>query len=189
MFQDIRFRRLIISLCALFSIASAVIFAYQTYSFFEKTSNPVQLPSQSGVSQPPSDDLLRGLSRDSPPFLVYSFFGMAISALACATLVYGSYRSSRNTSASQSGTQDEASLRRDQLIARLQPEARQIIGILEKNNGELTQSELVGRSGMGKLKVSRIIRRLEAMKLVKKHPYGMTNLVVLDPNLPVEKGA
>ncbi len=182
-----RFRRIVISLCALFSIISAVIFAYQVYSFFEKTSNPIQAPSQNGGSQLPSNDLLRGLSRDSPPFLVYSFFGMTVSALACVAMIYAPGGSARGAPLSQTDSSSLAIERIESIKARLQPDAKKIIELLEQNNGEQTQSELVNRSGMGKLKVSRIIRKLESVKLVKKHPYGMTNLVVIEPSAILTK--
>ena len=61
----------------------------------------------------------------------------------------------------------------------LLPEERLIIKLLEENNGELTQSELVRKSGLNKLKVSRVIKRLENLKIINKYPYGMTNNIKL----------
>lgn len=58
-------------------------------------------------------------------------------------------------------------------------EEKIIIQELEKNNNELTQSELVKKSGLSKVKVHRIIKRLERLKIIEKFPYGMTNKIKL----------
>jgi len=179
MFSDRVIYRIVLFLCAIFFILSALIFAYQIYSFIEKTSNPLPSTSQGSVHPSPNDEILRGLSRDSPPFLIYSFFGMVVSSSSLAILIrmpkFGVVADSVRGDADF-----ESKVKRiDSVKPNLMPEARQIIDILEQNGGKLPQSELVKRSNIDKLKVSRIIKKLESMDLVKKHPYGMTNLVVL----------
>jgi len=62
----------------------------------------------------------------------------------------------------------------------LMPEEKQVVGFLEGADGEMTQSELVRRSKFSKLKVSRVIKRLESLKVVSKYPYGVTNKIVLN---------
>lgn len=65
----------------------------------------------------------------------------------------------------------------------LMPEEKLIIQLLNKNSGELSQSELVKRSKLSKLKVSRVIKRLEMLKVVSKYPYGVTNKIVLEKHM------
>ncbi|MCD6478056.1 MAG: hypothetical protein J7K87_03560 [Candidatus Aenigmarchaeota archaeon] len=59
---------------------------------------------------------------------------------------------------------------------------RKIFGIiLEKC--EVTQSEIVKLSRLSKVKVFRILRRLENRNLIEKKPLGKTNLIVVNENV------
>ena len=62
----------------------------------------------------------------------------------------------------------------------LTPEERSIIEELKKANGKLNQNQLVKKTGFSKVKVHRVLVRLEMRKIVKKYPYGLTNKVVLE---------
>ncbi|MBI3035785.1 MarR family transcriptional regulator [Candidatus Woesearchaeota archaeon] len=66
------------------------------------------------------------------------------------------------------------------------PDEKIAIGELEKNNGALTQSELVRNTGLSKVKVHRIVKRLESLGIVKKYPYGVTNKIKLEKILDDE---
>jgi len=57
------------------------------------------------------------------------------------------------------------------------PEESTVIKTLQENGGELTQSELVKRTGFSKVKTHRIIKRLENRSVLEKHPYGLTNKI------------
>ena len=63
------------------------------------------------------------------------------------------------------------------------PEEKIVIKELEENNNELTQSELVKRTKLSKVKVHRIIKRLESLKVVSKYPYGITNKIKLEKKI------
>lgn len=62
----------------------------------------------------------------------------------------------------------------------LTPEEKSVIKVLEENDDELPQSDLVSRTRLSKVKISRIIKRLESLKVVNKYPYGMTNKIKLE---------
>lgn len=68
---------------------------------------------------------------------------------------------------------------KDARDAVLTDEESLIVGELEKNNGELTQQELGWRTKMSKVKVHRIIKRLEKRNILEKLGYGKTNLIRL----------
>jgi len=59
------------------------------------------------------------------------------------------------------------------------PEDKRVIKCLESAGGELTQSEIVKNSGLTKVKVHRIVKRLESFGIIEKFPYGMTNKIRL----------
>ncbi|MEK6967616.1 MAG: winged helix-turn-helix transcriptional regulator [Nanoarchaeota archaeon] len=63
------------------------------------------------------------------------------------------------------------------------PDEKKVLKELEQTGGELTQSEIVLRSGLSKVKVHRIIRRLEQLKIISKYPYGVTNKIKLEKRL------
>jgi hypothetical protein len=56
-------------------------------------------------------------------------------------------------------------------------EARIVNILVEK--GETTQTELKNVTGLSKVKISRILTKLEERGTVKKKPYGNTNLISL----------
>lgn len=65
----------------------------------------------------------------------------------------------------------------------LTPEEKAIVNELKKANGKLSQNELVRRTGFSKVKVHRILVKLEMRKIVRKYPYGLTNKVVLEKSI------
>jgi len=65
----------------------------------------------------------------------------------------------------------------------LLPEERTIIEELKKSKGNITQSQLVKRTGLSKVKIHRIINRLAAKGIIKKYQYGLTNKIVLEKEI------
>jgi hypothetical protein len=55
------------------------------------------------------------------------------------------------------------------------PEEKLAIEELQSKGGEMTQSELVKLTGLSKVKVHRVVKRLEELGVIRKYPYGMTN--------------
>ena len=62
---------------------------------------------------------------------------------------------------------------------KLDKEERTIIKILEEASGSIFQSDLVDKSGFSKVKISRILDRLEGKQLIERKRRGMTNFVIL----------
>ncbi len=67
------------------------------------------------------------------------------------------------------------------------PDEKLVIQELEENNGELTQSDLVRRTKLSKVKVHRVIKRLESLKVVSKYDYGVTNKIKLEKDVYEKK--
>lgn len=61
----------------------------------------------------------------------------------------------------------------------LLPEENKVINALRKANYELTQSKLVKETGLTKVQVHRVLKRLEAKGAIEKHGYGLTNKILL----------
>ncbi|MCX6816073.1 MAG: FKBP-type peptidyl-prolyl cis-trans isomerase [Candidatus Aenigmarchaeota archaeon] len=61
----------------------------------------------------------------------------------------------------------------------LSPEYKQIFNIISQAGGTILQGEIVTKSNMDKVKVSRILDKLEMQGLVERRRHGMSNLVVL----------
>lgn len=77
-------------------------------------------------------------------------------------------------------------LKKDVIDSMILPDEKLMIKELEKNNGELTQSELVKKIGLSKVKVHRIIKRLESLGIIRKRHYGVTNKIKLEKILDDE---
>ncbi len=61
----------------------------------------------------------------------------------------------------------------------LQGEEKKIYDILYNTDGSAFQTDLVSKSGFSKVKVSRILDRLETKSLIERRRRGMSNMVVL----------
>ena len=62
-----------------------------------------------------------------------------------------------------------------------------VMRTLEENGNELTQTELVKRTRLSKVKVHRVIKRLESIGIVNKYSYGMTNKIRLNSSIHKDK--
>jgi len=61
----------------------------------------------------------------------------------------------------------------------LTPEEKHLISELEKSGGELTQKELTSLTGYSRVKVHRILQKLESKKIIRKIPQGQTNRILI----------
>ena len=58
-------------------------------------------------------------------------------------------------------------------------EESQIIKLITESNGSIFQSEIVEKTNMPKVKITRILDRLEGYGLIERKRRGMTNIVLL----------
>ena len=61
----------------------------------------------------------------------------------------------------------------------LDRDEKKIVKAIQDANGTIFQSDIVDKTGFSKVKVTRILDRLEARQLVERKRRGMTNVVVL----------
>ena len=64
-------------------------------------------------------------------------------------------------------------------VSALQDDEKKAVEILQEKGGSAFQSDLIGKLGYTKVKVSRLLDRLEQKGLVERKRRGMANLVVL----------
>lgn len=62
----------------------------------------------------------------------------------------------------------------------LLPEEKAVLDELKKQGGQLTQKKLSRETGLTRVKVHRVLNRLEEKKLIRRHPYGSTKMVVVE---------
>jgi len=65
----------------------------------------------------------------------------------------------------------------------LLPEEKHILDELKKSGGEAMQRELVRKTGLSKVRVHRVLNKLEAKGIIKRHPYGLTKKIVLSKKI------
>ena len=61
----------------------------------------------------------------------------------------------------------------------LSEEEKKVIKILEKENGAVFQKSLAETLGIGKVKMTRLMDKLEAKQLIERKRRGMNNIIVL----------
>jgi len=67
------------------------------------------------------------------------------------------------------------------ILSQLKNEEKNIFQIIVNEGGGIFQSDLVEKSNLSKVKVSRILDKLEAKNLIERKRRGMTNFVVIKP--------
>ena len=63
--------------------------------------------------------------------------------------------------------------------SKLDKEERLLVKLIEENDGSIFQADLVEKSGFSKVKVTRILDRLEGGQIIERKRRGMTNIVLL----------
>lgn len=64
-------------------------------------------------------------------------------------------------------------------VTKLPEEERKIYELVKLNLGSLYQSDIIKHTGLSKVKVSRILDRLEGKGIIDRKRRGMTNIVIL----------
>ena len=65
----------------------------------------------------------------------------------------------------------------------LLPDEKKVIEVLKDNDYSLPQNKITKESGLTKVQVHRVLKRLETKGLIEKHEYGLTNKIVLKKEL------
>ncbi|MFA5061035.1 MAG: hypothetical protein WC494_01835 [Candidatus Pacearchaeota archaeon] len=63
--------------------------------------------------------------------------------------------------------------------SKLSKDEKQVIEILTRENGAVFQKSLMEELGVGKVKITRLMDRLEAKQLIERKRRGMNNIIVL----------
>ncbi len=64
-------------------------------------------------------------------------------------------------------------------LSGLDKKEKEVMKILEKENGTIFQAELMEKFGIGKVGITRLLDKLEAKQLIERKRRGMNNVVVL----------
>jgi len=171
--------------CFVYAGVSLVVFASQINSLIQAEkierhrNEMMELELQSNESNltpprgPIDPNLPRGFlgSRRTTlfyPVIIVSLLGSVISVLAGLSLM------------DLLRKKEKKELTKSVIDTMTTPEEKLVIKELEAADGELTQSELVKKTNLSKVKIHRIVKRLEHLKVVSKYPYGVTNKIKLE---------
>jgi len=64
-------------------------------------------------------------------------------------------------------------------LSGLDKDERVVVGILERENGAVFQKSLMEKLGVGKVKITRMMDKLESKGIVERKRRGMNNIIVL----------
>ncbi len=73
-------------------------------------------------------------------------------------------------------------------MPRLKSEEHILYNIVVQANGSIFQAELVEKSSFSKVKVSRLLDRMEGLGIIERRRRGMTNIVILKEGVQGESG-
>jgi uncharacterized membrane protein len=101
---------------------------------------------------------------------------VGVVAIMAAWLGYSAHRA--KPPAQAAGAAQPAAKRRKVSSADLPPEEQKVAEIINSTGGSVFQSDIMKKTGYSKVKVSRVLDRLEHKGLVERKRRGMANLVV-----------
>jgi len=110
-------------------------------------------------------------ARNVPPELVLGYGIALVVALVGIYLIFTDLRKVKL------GVEAKASWKK--VIASLSDDEKDLYELVASKDGVMFQSALVEESGLQKVKVSRVLDRLEARNLIERRRRGMSNVIVL----------
>jgi len=154
--------KVLMYLCFIYSGISFEFVYIQLLPLFNNSGN---------YALPPPPFVYDPVYKTTPSYIWYivlvSFLGSAVSLLAGIAL----YNVARKRQAE--------AISADWIENITDGKDKMVIAILKENNGSMTQAQLVKESGMSKVKVHRIVHKLEQSKVIEKTRYGQTNKIHL----------
>ncbi len=185
-----KWQAIIMILCFIYGGVSIVIFSLQSSSLVQAEKNEARMnerlksENNSDFVNPANfhgEPLNSNSSKDGfwmsrrpnlfYPIIIISFFGSIISILAGLSLM------------DLLRIKEKKELTKSVIDTMTTPDEQMVIRALEKNSGEMTQSELVKKTNLSKVKIHRVIKRLERLKIISKYPYGVTNKIKLEKEI------
>jgi len=159
-------------LCFIYAGVALILFVYMSYFTYVREQYPphsfrnlTQTGNFTGAGfRPPARTI-------TAPFLGAILFGSVVSILAGLSLM------------NLLRAKETKELKKEVIESMILPDEKIVIKELERSNGEMTQSDLVRRTKLSKVKVHRIIKRLESLGIISKYPYGITNKIKLEKSL------
>jgi uncharacterized membrane protein len=64
-------------------------------------------------------------------------------------------------------------------LSKLDKDEKQVVKILQNENGAIFQSSLMEKLGIGKVGITRLLDKLEAKQIIERKRRGMNNIVIL----------
>ncbi|MBI5072205.1 MarR family transcriptional regulator, partial [Candidatus Woesearchaeota archaeon] len=64
-------------------------------------------------------------------------------------------------------------------LSKLDEDEKKIYELLKKSNGSVYQTDIIKETGYSKVKITRILDKMELAQIVERKRRGMTNIIVL----------
>ncbi|MCS7103073.1 MAG: MarR family transcriptional regulator [Candidatus Korarchaeum sp.] len=138
-----------------------------------------QLSGQPIRAETPSQQTL---SASMIPLLLISNVLTAGMTLLVTTVVRR-FRYGRDSSALPDSEKldEETLLKIEEALEKLDRDEKSVLDVIYRNNGKIEQKDLPELTGFSKSKVSRVLKRLDSMKFVRRVSQGKTKIVELNP--------
>lgn len=179
-----RIYRLLAILCLIYGGVALILFVNQAYSVYIREQFEPALISTRNLTLINSTALgnsaiLRNVTNEYRAHfrnsfaipLVVNFIGSLLSIIVGASLLH------------LLRVKEIKEIKREVIDTIILPDEKIVIKELQNNKGALAQSEIVTATGLSKVKIHRIVKRLESLGIVKKYPYGVTNKIKLEKEL------
>ena len=175
-------------LCFLLGGFSIIVYAIQAYSAFvglevygsfrefRESAQSIQI-NETGIRANRSNQLGNRFTPFSPERFITSpasfmLLFVGIVSIAGGMSIYNLVR------------EREIKSTKDNLTSLLlTPEEKKIVDEIKRAGGHITQSQLVLKTQLSKVRIHRAIAKLESKHIVKKYEYGLTNKIVLEKDI------
>ncbi len=120
--------------------------------------------------------------KDSTSWLLVVAFGITFLVLGGGIyLLFAPLEKNHqiNTQMKETSSEIHSRLKKEVDHTQLSPEEQRLYNLLVENNGSLYQSDLVNKTGLSKVQITRILDRMEGAGIIERKRRGMTNMVIL----------
>ncbi len=156
-------------LLLIFGIALALVLGFVKISYDAQAAQLCILTPADQMAQCP-------VHKDNSSWLFVA--GFAIAGILAALGAYFAFFE-KAVPLLSSSTKPQSKPFKDFDLSKLGDEENKIVQLLKNANGSLFQTDLIRETGFSKVRISRILDRLEQLELVERKRRGMSNMVVL----------
>ncbi len=110
---------------------------------------------------------------------VQTYVSLAIAGLVLVIGLFLIFAKENETIIMKTKTLTKVEKKKPLDLSKLDKQEKEVVKILQKENGTIFQADLMEKLGIGKVGMTRLLDKLEAKQIIERKRRGMNNVIVL----------